>query len=777
MQPRDYFRVLTLLSPLLLSQKMEAIMREGPYPTISALYDCIEPMLRSAKWDDEENVQALQNLIVFMSEDGSREASLHLFSSLHDAANKLVSTGKFSSAQISLIAWAFGRKKPKVELPLWISIMGAVRQWILHVQSMDSSSVSIEFSVSEVSRILWALSEAYVETSFGEKHQLFLSFAEFCTRIPQGLQFLASANILDIAALSGAYVKAGITTEQLDLHLLFAKLGEKLLVPHVSFNDAFLGIVKKKGQWWTSDRLSLKVMGHSGSAKKAAGEESLSLAGKQKEVVDAIEAIEVVEGAVDHSQQAPSSVTLDNSVEELLLLQRKRLEERKQRQTVDKQTAVRVLGDATPSSQSPARQTVATTGLSAPSQVVSVVPSSAPAQPSGVSRLVSSWFSTTDVESELSDSMNQQISRDTHITGPSLHSRPTVQGRRSSGGGSSGNRDADANHHHGQAFSESTYSLYLKHLASRTGSMSNGVNGAHGTSSVNDNSVIRPATISPGLAASFVKVGLALVHAKQWNGAFFALFRRAYLRMHSQIPPRDVSRLVTLNLAIQTLSPFPHLALGHLGLSQYALSIVNQQQQQTHRTNFKRIKGDSSSGVKNAQERLVLEPGEGVSLLSIPGLPLPILDPMKNVLSCFFAKPAYSNTPKVEAAITAYLVKEREKTLLPLDVLDSFNQSQFRYVTHDVLYFDWALPSKKIGLKIVTENMFDPYKQSMLPEIVTELEIAAKLGWRVALLATFDLPKLPKKANSQLLSGGGDLSAKFEAVIFKALDEVLQSKN
>ena len=83
----------------------------------------------------------------------------------------------------------------------------------------------------------------------------------------------------------------------------------------------------------------------------------------------------------------------------------------------------------------------------------------------------------------------------------------------------------------------------------------------------------RPARVETPDARAFVTIAWALLQQRAWDGAFFAVFRRLYPRMATQASraPRDVARLVAVNLGVALLSPFPHLSMGRFTVDEEAI--------------------------------------------------------------------------------------------------------------------------------------------------------------------------------------------------------------
>ncbi|RYE97576.1 MAG: hypothetical protein EOO41_03365 [Methanobacteriota archaeon] len=258
------------------------------------------------------------------------------------------------------------------------------------------------------------------------------------------------------------------------------------------------------------------------------------------------------------------------------------------------------------------------------------------------------------------------------------------------------------------------------------------------------------ARMDAGTARAVILIAWSLCSQSAWHGPYFALFKRAYLWLSRACGPLDVARLMSINLAVQHLSPFPHLALGSF--------LVH-----THH-------GHGTS----AQRKLSSVPSSSVDLVMAcpPGVPLSVRDPLGNALLL--------RVPKLSVAATRFapiLLEEAQAlgerlcqvgaaaavtpasscadagvpavassvdVISPADAaLAALGTALLSPVVHflsdEGLYFDMAWPDAAASVRIATPMQFTPQRDALKSSFLMEQQLAMVAGWDVHTIASFDV--------------------------------------
>lgn len=267
-------------------------------------------------------------------------------------------------------------------------------------------------------------------------------------------------------------------------------------------------------------------------------------------------------------------------------------------------------------------------------------------------------------------------------------------------------------------------------------------------------------TVDGGTARSFVLMAWALAVHGVWDGPFFAVFRRVYLRMFRQLQEHanNAPRLVTVNLALQLLSPFPHLALGALsvvpppekasGAAAGSTSSSGAVQAADAETPDE-MAADSSASPSSAAAAQPLLQGVSAS----DGRPVRLLDPTGRLLlrtdtrmnrvtrTLDAALQAAWEGLNTDLAAAAAAGGEWVPPPLPAPVPCYFTPAGQK------LHF--AFPSLSAALLVVTPRECNPRQSGFLPSLLLELHCAWGSGWDVYPLSSVDVKRCASKAERE----------------------------
>jgi len=201
-----------------------------------------------------------------------------------------------------------------------------------------------------------------------------------------------------------------------------------------------------------------------------------------------------------------------------------------------------------------------------------------------------------------------------------------------------------------------------------------------------------------GEMRAFIAVAWCLVQLQHWHGPFFAYFKRLYPQLAPRLQARDTLRLVTINSALQSLSPFPNLALGRF-------TVVD------------------IDGMPVAHPAIPVKREATVDA---------IIDPMGMVQSTYVPGVRRSDLTRHKALLAA--VRSRWQATAPSALAPHLLGT---CLTGEGLLLDFCVPHLRLAGKLVTAANFTPDTQQLDAATQLEAAIAHAAGWRVVHVAAF----------------------------------------
>lgn len=292
----------------------------------------------------------------------------------------------------------------------------------------------------------------------------------------------------------------------------------------------------------------------------------------------------------------------------------------------------------------------------------------------------------------------------------------------------------------------------------------------------------------------------SLAAHQAWNGPFFSVFKRLYLKYGRKLEPRDTLRLVQTNLALKYLSPIPHLQLGTFTTYVDASDSVGAAGTFRQATaacpshsplHDPRWRPFVLKMFRHQHYTRILPSGCGVASTGYAAF----IDPMNRLLSAYVPAPKKRDQPIVAqihvllqdtlpeiirrlerqlaaktAAATAataaasssasrsglshLLLRSPRPVEPPVDVevapgsdatslrlvrdalLEGFVAN---FLTSEGMLLDIAFPTLKGGIKLVFPSAFSPRMDKVTRTLLMEQYVCNELGWAVAVMPAFSL--------------------------------------
>jgi hypothetical protein len=211
--------------------------------------------------------------------------------------------------------------------------------------------------------------------------------------------------------------------------------------------------------------------------------------------------------------------------------------------------------------------------------------------------------------------------------------------------------------------------------------------------------------------------------------------------------------------SLQVLSPIPHLSFGaNFHLLETAVLRHRNRSRRSGRTSNDYPSQPPTDAPPTLDEL-------GVGGISRGGT-VEVLDPTGRVLHCHVL-PKSTAAKRLAASLdSAWATVQKEAGA---DVLQPLH-GEHDYVTHELMFFDYAIPALRCALRVITPYQMDVQKQHLALATMAELTVAAQLGWDVHIVPAFDL-----LADTDGAAAGKGVSSSANGVALRVLRDMVQS--